>query len=850
MALRLFQDHPLRVSDSCKRYMIRHTSWRTLVYSGLPSCTRRANSLLNSSSNSTLHKPVSTSHSVGSRTKRCPFLNRLLNPQPLRLFRCFALRRSAGQASESEPLFLMEAFCESCAMKHGKTNTRVCYSAEAGIWRFPILLILQVLVCAATLQSASAQGQGGVSRSAAPLTTRQVVEELAGMNLKRAQALHSYHGTRIYRLEYRGFPGSRSAEMVVDVKFRAPGTKEFTVRTSTGSRLILDKVFGKLLEAEENTNVTVTLSNITHTFPDDWDILLVGPTAANLIILSDVGGSDDVTNRTITLDDAAAATIPDSTTLNSGTFRPTNIGAGDTFPAPAPAPSANTTLASTFNGTNPNGTWSLYLVDDLGADMGVISNGWSLNITTDMTSATSFSNGVAIHGGDGARSRATPYASSIVSNGLTGAITSVTVTLNNINHLNPDDIDIILVGPSGKRIVLLSDAGGTGDVINQTLTFDDAAAATVPDAGPMVSGHQASNFGTGDTLPDQLPPYPNSATAGSSTLTSVFGGTQPNGTWRLYVVDDATTSAGDIMGGWSIDITAAGTFGSKRITNGDFDGDGKTDVAQFRGSDHSWYSRYSNDFSNNAYLQFGSSGDVLTPGDYDGDGKTDFAVFRPLSGRWFIIQSLTNTLRQVAWGTSGDLPIPADYDGDGNTDPAVYRDGVWHILQSITMTARVVSWGLPSDAPVPGYYNGTPGVDFAVFRASENNWYILNNAGSMSRVENFGVTGDRLVPADYDGDSKTDLAVWRDSTGDFYILQSSTSTVLGRHWGAMGDLPVPGDYDGDSRVDVAVWRPSTGSWYLLNSGTPPGTAAIRIDNWGQFGDLPVPYLYLSRETIP
>jgi hypothetical protein len=167
-------------------------------------------------------------------------------------------------------------------MKHNETDARVVCSDEAGIWRSPLLLILQVLVCAAALQSVSAQEQSGVSPGAAPLTTRQVVEELAGMNLKRAQALHSYHGTRIYRLEYRGFPGPRSAEMVVDVKFRAPGTKEFTIRTSTGSRLILDKVFGKLLEAEENAQAEETQRSAEETQRsialnyENYDFTMVG----------------------------------------------------------------------------------------------------------------------------------------------------------------------------------------------------------------------------------------------------------------------------------------------------------------------------------------------------------------------------------------------------------------------------------------------------------------------------------------------------------------------------------------------------------------------------------------------
>ena len=217
----------------------------------------------------------------------------------------------------------------------------------------------------------------------------------------------------------------------------------------------------------------------------------------------------------------------------------------------------------------------------------------------------------------------------------------------------------MLVSPAGKRIILLSDAGGTTDVVNANLTFDDAGAAVVPDAGPLVTATvKPTNFGTGDTLPDLLPPYPNPATAGTATLASVFNGTDPNGTWSLYVVDDATTSAGNIMGGWSIDITANGVYGAKRFTSGDFDGDGLTDLTVFRPSDHNWYYRLSPTYANRAYPSFGDATDILVPADYDGDRKTDFAVYRPSQGRWYIVQSTNGTVRQEAFGTNGDTPVP------------------------------------------------------------------------------------------------------------------------------------------------------------------------------------------------
>src|ERR1044072_7230529 len=116
--------------------------------------------------------------------------------------------------------------------------------------------------------------------------------------------------------------------------------------------------------------VNVTLTGFSHAFPDDVDILLVGPTGANAIILSDVGGSIGVTNLNIVLDDNAASNMADAGPLTSGTFKPTNIGAGDTFPTQAPSGGS---VLSVFNGTNPNGLWRLFVVDDENGQAGSIT---------------------------------------------------------------------------------------------------------------------------------------------------------------------------------------------------------------------------------------------------------------------------------------------------------------------------------------------------------------------------------------------------------------------------------------------------------------------------------------------
>jgi len=128
--------------------------------------------------------------------------------------------------------------------------------------------------------------------------------------------------------------------------------------------------------------VTVNLNGITHTIPDDIDILLSHLSATPAIIMSDVGASAAASGVNLTLSDAAAGPIPG--TLVSGTYKPTNLdGAGtgtESWPAPAPAPPAAPGAAfSTFIGTNPNGVWNLWVVDDFAQGLGSIG-GWCVNV--------------------------------------------------------------------------------------------------------------------------------------------------------------------------------------------------------------------------------------------------------------------------------------------------------------------------------------------------------------------------------------------------------------------------------------------------------------------------------------
>ena len=137
-------------------------------------------------------------------------------------------------------------------------------------------------------------------------------------------------------------------------------------------------------------DVNLTLKGYTHTWPDDVGVLLVGPEGQKALVMSDVGAHNDVSGIDLTLDDEATSSLPNSDQITAGTYKPTqgtlvNNTEGSLVPAdfPLPAPTGPyATDLSVFDGTNPNGTWSLYVIDDTFGDAGQFAGGWSLEITT------------------------------------------------------------------------------------------------------------------------------------------------------------------------------------------------------------------------------------------------------------------------------------------------------------------------------------------------------------------------------------------------------------------------------------------------------------------------------------
>lgn len=125
--------------------------------------------------------------------------------------------------------------------------------------------------------------------------------------------------------------------------------------------------------------VRVTLTGVSHTFPADIGVLLVGPQGQSVVLMNSAGSGTGITNANLTFDDAAAGSLT-SGAIASGTYKPTDLDTGRVFLAPAPARPYGANLAG-FAGTDPNGDWKLYVQGFFSGDAGSISDGWQLSIS-------------------------------------------------------------------------------------------------------------------------------------------------------------------------------------------------------------------------------------------------------------------------------------------------------------------------------------------------------------------------------------------------------------------------------------------------------------------------------------
>jgi PKD repeat protein len=117
---------------------------------------------------------------------------------------------------------------------------------------------------------------------------------------------------------------------------------------------------------------------------------------------------------------------------------------------------------------------------------------------------------------------------------------------------------------------------------------------------------------------------------------------------------------------------------------GDWNGNNKTEMAVFR-DNHTWYIDYNGNgiwdslLGGDKIYIMGKPGDIPVPGDWNGDGITEMAVFRG-SHTWYIDyngngvwDSPAGGDRIYTTGQPGDLPVYGDWNGDRLCEMGVFR---------------------------------------------------------------------------------------------------------------------------------------------------------------------------------
>lgn len=305
-----------------------------------------------------------------------------------------------------------------------------------------------------------------------------------------------------------------------------------------------------------------------------------------------------------------------------------------------------------------------------------------------------------------------------------------------------------------------------------------------------------------------------------------------------------------------------------QFLNGDFDGDGVADLAAVDKSTGKWYIRSSKTNTKfDGHIPWGTklmtlpSSYALLTGDYDGDGKTDVAIVNKAEGKWYIKSSkYGNGTPNFTWGYHWSAPhscdtyLAGDYDGDGYTDLAAVdrAAGNWYILSGRTKNKVFINnlqlWGwnwlgmTNGFDPVVADFDGDGKTDRAIVNKNSGEWFIISsNTGRFFKHSTENIWGYKLEPShtnitpvmgDFDGDGHADLAYVFPFNGAWIISGSYQHPKFSGRIGnsitwsmpelqknALNHQILNDDYDGDGINDIGFVETKTCKVYLYSSYT-------------------------------
>jgi hypothetical protein len=280
-------------------------------------------------------------------------------------------------------------------------------------------------------------------------------------------------------------------------------------------------------------------------------------------------------------------------------------------------------------------------------------------------------------------------------------------------------------------------------------------------------------------------------------------------------------------GSWISNFGAPGT-----MLTGDFNGDGKTDLAAFTTSSTTagWQFAFSSGHSffvpRIPVLRLSFPGRMFV-GDFNGDGKSDLAEWQEgyrgsgslnvalSSGVFNPLQPNAGFAKPNQWLRWGQTQAPkatailvGDFNGDKKTDV--------------------------------GYYTDFTADGSTIWRValSDGSRFVEPDTPAANWIKNFGGPGGTLT-GDFNGDGKTDLAGWNDAASAWHVALSTGSLFEPSAGFWITDFGTPGamltgDFDGQGRTSLATYAYNgTAQQAILDTPDQPNPSFPPIGSkWG------------------
>jgi N-acetylmuramoyl-L-alanine amidase/FG-GAP-like repeat len=272
-------------------------------------------------------------------------------------------------------------------------------------------------------------------------------------------------------------------------------------------------------------------------------------------------------------------------------------------------------------------------------------------------------------------------------------------------------------------------------------------------------------------------------------------------------------------------------------------------------------------------------------GDFNGDGKTDVACLydygNSSSALWVFLSTGSGFSAPATWWSTGpgnwdaqrSKIVAGDFNNDGKTDIAVaYNYGagntsLWTFLSSgvgfnapgVWWSSGAGNWEWPRSQWVSGDFNGDGKTDVAAlydYGNSSSALFVFPSTGSSfsgsstwwsTGPGNWDATRSKLVTGSFNGDNKTDIAIAYNYGGSstalwMFISSGSTFNAPATWWstGSGWEWPrsqwVAGDFTGDGKSDIAAFYNYGSSHSALfvfpSTGTAFSGTALWYDNNG------------------